>query len=589
MLRPTSEAPLTRFEYVLPTNQVLQLNSRTLVDFSPDGSRFVYNTREGLFVRPLATEEVRHLSATSNVRNPVFSPEGDWIAYFSVADSEIRKVATSGGGSTALTDATPPFGVSWEADGTILFGQPSGVMRVSENGGAPELTVVARDGEQVDSPQLLPGGDWVLFSSTTIGGSNRWNEGEVFAESLDTGERRLLIAGGSDARYLPTGHLVYALEDNLFAVAFDLDRLAVVGSPVSVVEGVDRALNQATGSGHFSVSLNGNLMYVEAGPGALEERTLALVDRSSDLERLAVPPNRYVSPRLAPNGNRLAVQTDGERSVIWTYDLSGATAIQRLTVDGNNYRPAWTPDGDRVTFASDRDGTISIYWQSADGSGVAERLTTAEEGTAHWPEAWSPDGSTLLYRVERSADGTWNNTLNEIELWTVSLEDLDDVQVFAADPHPVQNLGGAFSPDGQWVAYTKGNAPALELEVWAKPFPPTGEERRLSQELGVMPLWSSDGRELFYRPLTLGADAGQTLRSITVSMTPAFGFSTERPTAIGEFMSVAYYRSFDVTPDGDQFLVVLPPEDTDGSEASRHRIHLVLNWFKELAERVPIP
>lgn len=236
------------------------------------------------------------------------------------------------------------------------------------------------------------------------------------------------------------------------------------------------------------------------------------------------------------------------------------------------------------------DGAMSIYWQNADGSGVAEPLTVAEEGTAHWPEAWSPDGNTLLYRVERSDAIGWGSTLNEMELWTVSLDNLDDAQVFAADPYPVQNIGGAFSPDGRWVAYGRGDATALDVGVWAKPYPPTGEERRVSQELGVMPLWSYDGQELFYRPLTFtGANVGQTLRSIGVSTSPAFTLTAERAVPIGEFMSFAYYRSFDITPDGDQFLVVLPASQTEDGEGSRQGIHVVLNWFEELKERVPIP
>ncbi|SVC79716.1 uncharacterized protein METZ01_LOCUS332570, partial [marine metagenome] len=333
-------------------------------------------------------------------------------------DQQIKKIAVSGGAPVTLGDASNPFGMSWEADETILFGQPNGVMRVSENGGTPELAIEALEGEQVHGPQLLPGENWVLFSSTTVAGNSRWDEGNVVAESLETGERRVLIVGGSDAQYVQTGHLVYALENVLFAIAFDLGRMEVVGGPVSVVEGVERANspNSNTRTGHFSVSEEGNLVYVEGGSALELERTLALVDRSGPSERLDLPPNQYVSPRLSPDGRRLAVQTDGDRSVIWTYDLSGGTAIQRLTLDGNSFRPVWSPDGERIAFASDRNGPISLYWQNADGSGIAEQLTTAEEGTAHWPEAWSPDGQTLVYKVERSANAGWNAIANEMDL-----------------------------------------------------------------------------------------------------------------------------------------------------------------------------
>jgi serine/threonine-protein kinase len=586
-LEPADQHPVTHFSYALPADQVFQSGARQLVTFSPDGRRFVYNTAEGLALHTLDTGQVRLLFESATlVTNPTFKPDGEWVAYFSGPDAQIKKVAVSGGAPVSLTRANFPLGLSWETDGTILFGETDGVWQVSEDGGTAELVIPARDGESIFGPRLLPGGEWVLFSSTTVAGFDRWNEGNVVAESIDTGERRLLVAGGGDGRYLPTGHLVYALENTLYGIAFDLGRMETVGGPVSVVEGVERAVEpqNSSGTAHFSVSADGNLVHVVSGAVSGQDRALALVDRSSIVQHLDVPPNQYLGPRLAPDGSRLAVQTDGERSVIWTYDLSGETAIQRLPGDGNNYRPLWTPDGERIAFASDRDGPISIYWQNSDGSGVAERLTAAEDGTAHWPDAWSPDGRTLAYRVEHSTSGTWSSTLNEMDLWTLTL-DGNEPQVIAADPHPIQELGATFSPDGRWLAYSAGDAGSLEIEVWAQPYPPTGEPRQVSQGFGVMPLWSQDGQELFYRPLTLTANIGQTLRSIRVTTMPSFTFSTEQPVSIGEFYSRAYYRSFDATPDGQQFLVVLQERTDDGAQ----RLHVVLNWFEELKERVPIP
>ena len=585
-------APVSRFNYELPGDQSFQVGRVSLVAFSPDGSRFIYNTAGGLYLRSLDTEQAQPLSGTAvTVRNPVFSPDGEWVAYFSTSDSRIEKIAVSGGAPVTLTAASMPFGMSWEADGTILFGQPAGVMRVSENGGTAELVVEALDGEQVHGPQLLLGGEWILFSSTTGTGISRWNDGTVVAESVETGERRLLVTGGSDARYLASGHLVYALENVLFAVAFDLGRMEVTGGPVSVVEGVERANNPQgnSGTGHFSVSAGGNLVYVQGGTAVGQERTLALVNRTGQSERLDLPPNQYISPRLSPDGDRLAVQTDGDSAVIWTYDLSGANAIQRLTVDGNNYRPLWSPDGERIAFASDRNGPISLYWQNADGSGVAEQLTAADEGTAHWPEAWSPDGQTLVYKVEQTSAGGWNIQTNEMDLWTLSLENPDERQAFAADPYPVLEVGATFSPDGRWLAYTVGDGPAIEYEIWAQPFPPTGERRRISQEYGVMPTWSQDGEELFYRPISQTPGMQQTLRSISVSTTPSFTFSTEQPVSIGDFLSFSFYRSFDITADRQSVLVVLSAEQTGGDEAPQPQLHVVLNWFEELKERVPVP
>ena len=246
---------------------------------------------------------------------------------------------------------------------------------------------------------------------------------------------------------------------------------------------------------------------------------------------------------------------------------------------------------ERLAFASDRNGPISLYWQNADGSGIAEQLTTAEEGIAHWPEAWSPDGQTLVYKVERAPAGGWNAISNDMDLWTLSLGNPGEPQVFAAEPYPVLELGATFSPDGKWLAYTVGDGVAVEYEIWAQPFPPTGERRRISQEIGVMPLWTQDGAELFYRPVTflVGPGTRQTLRTIRVSTTPSFTFTAEQSVSIGNFLSFAFCRSFDIMSDGERFLVVLPAEETGTGQAPRPQLHVVLNRFEELKERVPVP
>jgi Tol biopolymer transport system component len=340
----------------------------------------------------------------------------------------------------------------------------------------------------------------------------------------------------------------------------------------------------------YAVSDSGTLVSVPGGV-ARSERTLALVDRNGAVKRLNVPPKQYLSPRLSPDGRRLAVQTDGpDGNQIWTYDLSGETAIQRLTLESNNYRPTWAPDGDRISFASDRDGTMSIYWQAADGSGLAERLTTAEEGTYHWPDSWSPDGKTLAFRMEYNSAGIQNSGLNEMDIWTVPLDGgvPGEPEVFSARTYPFNEAGPAFSPDGRWLAYAGGDALTLDFEIYVEPFPQTGERRLVSRARGMMPLWSRDGQELFYRTVNQSGSDPQTLRKIQVSTTPAFTFTSEETVPIGEFMSFGYYRSFDVTPDGERFLVVLPPEQTN-SDATQLQINIVQNWFEELKERVPVP
>ncbi len=336
-------------------------------------------------------------------------------------------------------------------------------------------------------PEILPGGRTVLFTiEKGQGDANR----EIAALNLETGERKLLIPGGSNPHYAATGHIVYGADGTLRAVPFDLDAVEVKGDPIPVLEGV---VTQALGDAHFSLAKDGTLVYVPGtgGVGAASERTLGLVDRDGEVERLNVPPKEYLSPRLSPDGKTLVVQSvEDSENVIWVYDLTGDTAIQQLTFEGNNERPVWTPDGQRITFSSDRDGTMSLYWMPADGSGVAERLTTAEEGTSHWMGSWSPDGELLVFNVQRDINTDW-------DIWTLSVDDRETQSLY--DAPETAYLGAELSPNGEWLAYGAGSNTGA-VDIYVEPFPPTGSRRRISQDRGYFPLWSPEGSELFYRP-----------------------------------------------------------------------------------------
>ena len=249
----------------------------------------VYNTTEGLYLRSMDALGARLLLGTQEqLTNPVFSPDGQSLAYY-VSPAQLKRLSLSGGAPVVISEATNPFGVSWEAGGSILFGQAAGIMRVSATGGTPELAIPAAEGEQLDAPQLLPDGDSVLFSVLTgaRGLGNRWDNAQVVAQSLTSGERTMVLEGGSDARYVSTGHLVYALDDGLFAVAFDADSLSVMGGPVSLVEGVVRATSAA--SANYAVSDDGTLFYL-TGSGA-SGSPLVWVDRGGTVEVIeTVPP-----------------------------------------------------------------------------------------------------------------------------------------------------------------------------------------------------------------------------------------------------------------------------------------------------------
>jgi serine/threonine-protein kinase len=486
-LKPTEPQPVTaRFYHELPDGQGFTRTGRPLVAISPDGSQIVYVANSQLYLRNLGEMAARPIQGTDeDPDNPFFSPDGEWVGYWSAWASQLKKIAPIGGAPVTLCDATNPLGASWGSDDTIVYGQPEGIMRVSANGGAPELVVPTEAPDQVHGPQMLPGGEWVLFTLTSASGATRWDEAQIVVQSLESGERRILWEGGSDARYVPTGHLIYALEEVLFAFPFDLASLEVSGGPIPIVEGVRRADTPTgnTASANYGFSDRGTLIYVPGSVGG--SRILGLADRNGAVEALDVPPMAYGSPRLSPDGSRLAVDaSSNEGSDIWVYDLAGDTQIRRLTLEGNNIRPIWTPDGERVTFASDREETPGIYWQLADGSGVPERLTTAEEGTQHWPESWSPDGETLAFTVSSGS---------EEAVWTLSRDSGTKPEVFVGEPGSPQR-GSAFSPDGKWLAYVSRESGFFE--VYVQPFPKTGAKHRITQQGGQTPLWSPDGNEL---------------------------------------------------------------------------------------------
>ena len=272
---------------------------------------------------------------------------------------------------------------------------------------------------------------------------------------------------------------------------------------------------------------------------------------------------------MSPSGTQVTYQTpDDAGTIIWVYDLSGTSAPQRLTYVGDNRRPIWTPDGERVTFGSVRDEIQGIHWKRADLSGDVERLTTADEGTQHLPDSWSPDGQTLSFEML---------TTTGRGVWTFSLDDRETA-VFIDQPS-AQEWGSAFSPDGKWLAYHSDETGLYDVYVQQYP---TGPKQQISFEQGRFPLWSHDGGQLFYRLLP----SLRTLKAVSISAEPAFNFTNPQTFPLQGFVTDPGLRNFDITPDDERFVMVLAP---DQSEVPSPQINIVLNWFEELKERVPVP
>ena len=578
VMRPAPPAPQTpvRFVVSIPNAPLLPSGTHRDVAVSPDGTRIVYRSSTGgagLKVRTLDQLTPTTLVAEGNPHHPFFSPDGERLA-FQAAGRVLQRVSVHGGPTVEIC-ALPGVlrGASWGADDTIIFATgaaDSGLWRVPSGGGEPEQLTTPDERGNHWWPEILPSGEAVLFTMMPAAVENA----QLAVLSLADGEPKILNLGGSHPRYIPTGHLVYGVDGTLRAVRFNLDRLAVTSDPIPVVDGVN---TKRSGAANFSFSDQGSLVYV-SGASLSNDRTLALVGRNGVVEPLSVPPAQYLTPRLSPDGGKLVVQTvEDEGNVLWIYDLSEDTQIQQLTFEGDNHRPVWTPDSQRITFSSDRDGTMSLYWMPADGSGAPERLTTAEEGTSHWAGSWSPDGETLLFNVQRELATDW-------DIWTLSIDDRE-TQSLHDTPETIY-MGAELSPDGQWLAYGAGPR-STAVDIYVEPFPPTGSRRRISQNGGYWPLWSPDGDRLFYRPAA--SSAGITLRSVDIVTEPAFAFSNEQTLPIEGFNVVSYYRDYDITPDGERLVMVFPADQTEGGESSRPQITVVLNWFDELQRLVPTP
>ena len=573
-LRPTPTADaVTRFAVTLPPDQSFSLTGRKFVAISADGSALVYVANQRLYLRQLSELAARPIPGTETwtaVANPVFSPDGRSLVFWAASDRTLKKIAVSGGAAVTLSPAdSNVFGISWE-EGGITFGQgPAGIFRVSENGGKPELLVRVKDGEAAHGPQVLPGGRAILY---TVRGadSSDWDRAKIFLQSLDPGStRQLLLDGGREARFVSTGHLVYAYQGTLFALPFDVNQLKVTGGPTPVVEGVRNA-GVNTGSSQFSFADNGTLVFVP-GPlsggssGAL--RTLAYRDRSgTQLERLKVPPRAYSHPRVSPDGTRVAVSTDDDKPDVWIIDLAGASAPRQLTLGGNSRFPVWSADGLRVAFRSSREGDDAIFWQNADGTGIAERLTKAETGTFHVPSSWSSDGKYFAYTVVKGTDGTAR---------VLSLADKKDTVVADRSGLP------AFSPDSRWLAYQSEETG--QRQIFVQPFPPTGAKYPVVP--GGHPFWSHDGSELFYNP------APQQIGVVRINTRPTLSFGEPAVFQTAGLLSRSPGNSprvWDIAPDGKRLIGVTDAvESALAGEAATLQIEVVLNWFTDLKARVP--
>jgi serine/threonine-protein kinase len=562
----------TRFDYVLPEGQQLEVTQpqRPVIATSPDGRSFVYQTTEGLFLRSMGNLEAQLIPGTKErLSTPFFSADGQWVGYFVVTgqgnDRQLKKIAVSGGAAVILCAASAPFGASWAPDNTILFGQRAGIMRVPANGGTPELIIQTGEGEQMYGPQLLPDGATVLFSVTREMGPTRWEQAQVVAQSLSSGKRSVVVQGGSDARYLPTGHVVYASRDGVFGVAFDAGRLKVTGGAVPLVQGVQRPVGVNAAASNYAVSEQGMLVYLTRSSSL---RSLVWVNRKGAGAGLisSIPPGTYEEPRVSRDGGRILVTRDSD---IWIYDVATGRS-SRLTRDGSSQMGVWDPTGSQIAYSSARKGNLEAWVEPSDGSGPPRQLTNLG-GQVH-VDSWSPDGRTLTIHHHASEGPT---SILMLPMDTTNPEP----RVFLKGDFNAESAD--FSRDGRYVAY-QGQETG-QREIYIRRYSNPGGQVTVSVGGGREPVWANNG-DLFYRNLT-----GDRMFAVSVTTEPVL--RVERPV---ELFQGSYYVSptgsprpqYDVTPDGQRFLLLASAPGTNAS-VGRPRMVVVQNWFDELKRLVP--
>jgi Tol biopolymer transport system component len=561
-------------------------NPQNALSISPQGDVLVFVAQNApaapalLYVRRLTQVQATPLAGTDDAESPFFSPDGQWIGYF--ARGMLRKVAVTGGASVALCPAPVPRGGSWDGNDSIVLmpNRTGGLMRVSASGGTPAPLTSVVEGEMTHRwPQVLPAGKGVLFTAGERNSSaTGYNDGTIIVQS-PSGARTVIVRGGYQGQYLPSGHVVYIHDGTLFAMPFDLDRLTPAGPAVPVLEGV--ISNAGTASAQFAVSANGTLVYLPgrsvAGPGV----PIHWMRQDGKTTPLRATRAAWNNLMFSPAGDRLAMQLTDRQSDIWVYDLARDVITPVTSDPADDSVPVWTPDGRQLVFASTRSDkrAANLYVQAADGTGAAERLT--DSPNAQRPGSWHPSGKYLAFE-ELVPPG-------QSDVMMLPME--GDVGSGRKPGKPTVFLNSAaherqptFSPDGRWLAFVSDQSG--RDEVYVRPFPGPGGQSQISSTGGLFPTWSRTRHEIFYSTATATGTGSRQLMVVPYAVVEG-AFRAEKATlwSTGRHQTRGPQRMFDLHPDGTRFAVA-PLEDAEIAGTVDH-VSVFLNFFDELRRVAP--
>ena len=552
--RQTAERSTVQFALPLPDGHHLDGLDFPAVAVSPGETHVAYIASGGgssqVFVRALAGLEAQPIAGTEGALGLFFSPDGQWIGFF--AGGKLKKVQVSGGPVLTIWDAPIGFGGVWTGRNTIIYAPDNGsaIWEVSADGGAPRAITkldTARGEFSHRWPELLPGDAAILY---TVGTEGSWDDAAIVVQSLKNGERHTVVQGGTNPKYLSNGTLLFARGGSVMAEAFDLKTLRATGGAIQVLSGV---LESSDGAMQLSASRNGSIAYI-AGDVRGAARTLVWVDTKGNVQPLASRKQAYVSPRVSPDGRRLAVAIAGSiQEDVWTYDIA-RNALTQITFEGGS-SPVWSSDGERIIFSASRGGQPNLFWKTAGAASADERLTSS-------PRTDIPTSSSLADRRTVAFVETDPDHARDIVLF-----DTVDRTTRRFLNSAANESAGAFSPDGQWMAFVSDQSGRNEVYVAAI----TGSKRLgpVSADGGSEPVWRRDGKELYFR-------SGNKMMAAAVTFAPALALQPARVLFRGTFDAGAASRpAYDISEDGSRFLMVT----SNTSERESYELRVVLGWM----------
>jgi serine/threonine-protein kinase len=576
--------PLVRLDVDLGPDALA--TARFTAAISPDGTRIVYPARSPEGKQQLATRLLDQansilLSGTEGGTDPFFSPDGQWIGFF--AAGKMNKISVQGGSPVMLCEAPSPWGASWGEDGNIIaaLANESGLTRVPSAGGKPQrVTQLGDQGELTHRwPQILPGGGTVLFTASTA--TISLNEASIDVLSLRTGKKKILVSSGYFGRYVPAnesnGYLIYIHDGSLFGVHFDPIRRELKGTPSPLLGDVPG--DPITGAGQFDDSLSGTFVY-RSGRVTNQSWPIVWLDSSGKTQPLLAKLGFYTAPRISPDGKRLTFRigssaSGGTKGDVFVYDTQRDTLSRLTFTNQTNFYPTWAPDGKHIVFRSPSVAGSNLQWIRADGAGEAQRLLEARSNTN--PYSFSPDGRRLAYGEQDAESGS--------DLWTLPLDLGDSEHPKPGKPElflrtPANESLPAFSTDGRWIAYRSDESGSFETYV--RPFPGPGGKWQISTGGGQFPIWSRNGRELFYET----PDNHIMVVDYTASG-DSFTAGKPRLWSDKQIRATGAVLNYDLAPDGKRF-AVFPMPDTTAEEKGNVHVTFLLNFFDELRRKVPV-